>query len=66
MDAIECADAGLQAVMVNIEDDTGPNGKRNDFEMAVAYLLPKDPLIKKRAVATQKHGVVSQGFAYVL
>ena len=32
--------------MANILDDTGVNGKRGDFEAAVAYLLPKDPVIK--------------------
>lgn len=48
LDAIESEDAGLRAAMANIESDTGPNGKRGDFEAAVAYLLPKDPVAKKR------------------
>ena len=56
LDAIECDDAGLQAAMANILDDTGPEGKRNNFEAAVAYLLPKDPVVKKRAVTAQKRG----------
>ena len=50
LDAIESDDAGLQAAMANIQDDTGPNGKRGDFEAAVAYLLPKDPVVKRKHV----------------
>ena len=34
--------------MVNVTDDTGPNGKRGDFEATVAYLLPKDPVVKRK------------------
>ena len=30
LDVIENGDAGLQAVMVNVEDNNGPNGKRED------------------------------------
>ena len=26
----------------------GPTGKRNDFEAAVSYLLPKDPVVKRK------------------
>jgi hypothetical protein len=48
LDAIESDDAGLQAAMANIQDDTGDNGKRGDFEAAVAYMLPKDPVVKRK------------------
>jgi hypothetical protein len=48
LDAIETDDAGLQAAMANVTDDTGPHGKRGDFEAAVAYLLPKDPVMKRK------------------
>ena len=48
IDAIESDDAPLQAAMANINDDTGPGGKRGDFEAAVAYLLPKDPVVKRK------------------
>ena len=34
--------------MANIADDTGVNGKRGDFEAAVAYLLPNDPAVKRK------------------
>ena len=32
--------------MANVVDDTGLDGKRGEFEAAVAYLLPKDPVVK--------------------
>ena len=48
LDAIESDDAGLQAAMANVEDDTGVGGKRGEFEAAVAYLLPKDPVVKRK------------------
>ena len=56
LDAIESDDAGLQAAMANIMDDTGINGKRGDFEAAVAYLLPKDPVVKKRNLSHENGG----------
>jgi hypothetical protein len=58
LDAIESDDAGLQAAMamVNIMDDTGINGKRGDFEAAIAYLLPKDPVVKKRNLSHENGG----------
>ena len=54
LDAIESDDAPLQAAMANINDDTGPNGKRGDFEAAVAYLLPKDPVIRRKQDANKR------------
>ena len=54
-DAIQCADARLQAAMASIKTDNGPYGLRNDFERAVAHLLPYDPVAKKRATGI-KHG----------
>ena len=55
IDAIQCADAGLQAAMASVKTDNGPYGLRNDFERAVAHLLPYDPVAKKRATGI-KHG----------
>ena len=49
IDAIQCADAGLQAAMASVKTDNGPNGLRNNFERAVSHLLPYDPVAKKRA-----------------
>jgi hypothetical protein len=55
LDAIQTSDAGLQAAIAMIATDDGPNGKRNDFEATAAYLLPYDPVAKKRNV-TGKRG----------
>ena len=53
--AIKCDDAGLQAAIANILDDK--NGKRQDFEAAAAYLLPKDPVAKRRATGQKQSSV---------
>jgi hypothetical protein len=45
---IICDDAGLQAAIAHIENDDAPGGKRHNFEDAVAYLLPKDPVVKRQ------------------
>ena len=45
---------GLQATLANIRDDTGPNGKREHFEADAAYILPKDPVMKRRENASEK------------
>ena len=46
---IQSTDAKLQAAMANIDGDTGPHGKRNNFEAVAAYLLPKDPVTRNRS-----------------
>ena len=55
IDAIQCADAWLQATMASVKMDNGPNGLQNNFERAVSHLLPYDPVAKKRATGI-KHG----------
>ena len=47
IDAIQCADAGLQAAMASVKRDNGPHGLQNNFERAVSHLLPYDPIAKK-------------------
>ena len=47
IDAIQCADAGLQATMASVKMDNGPHGLRNNFERAISHLLPYDPVAKK-------------------
>ena len=54
LDAIECDDASLQAAMAKVEEDDGPDGKRNNFETAASHLLPKDPVVKKRLLAAKR------------
>ena len=47
--AIQSSDAKLQAAMANVDGDTGIDGKRNNFESAASYLLPKDPVARQRS-----------------
>ena len=47
IDAIQCADAGLQAAMASVKTENGPNGLRSNFERAVSHLLPYNPVAKK-------------------
>ena len=54
LDAIECSDAGLQAGIALVRADDGPDGKMNDFEAAASFLLPYDPVAKKRAAQGSK------------
>jgi hypothetical protein len=54
LDAIQCNDPGLQAAMANVRTDTDPvDGKMNDFEATASYLLPYDPVSKKRAAGNK-------------
>ena len=48
LDAIETSDAALQAAIALCRNDTGPTGKRSDFEATAAFMLPHDPVARKR------------------
>jgi hypothetical protein len=54
LDAIENTDAGLQAAIAQVRTDDGAGGKRNDFEATASYLLPYDPVAKKRAAGGKR------------
>ncbi len=57
LDAIQNSDPGLQAAMAQVRTDTDPaTGRMNDFEATASYLLPYDPVSKKR-VTGSKRGV---------
>ena len=56
LNAIKNSDPGLQAGMANVKSDTGDDGMRNNFEAAAAYLLPYDPVAKKRAANGKSRG----------
>jgi hypothetical protein len=59
LDAIQNSDPGLQAAMAQVRTDTDPNtGRMNNFEATASYLLPYDPVSKKRA-AGAKRGLAS-------
>ena len=47
IDAIQCADAGLQVALASVKMDNGPNGLWSNFERAFSHLLPYDPIAKK-------------------
>ena len=48
LDGIECSDAALQAAMALVKNDTEPDGKANNFEATVAFILPEDPVAKRK------------------
>jgi hypothetical protein len=56
---IECMSAPLQAAMALVCNNTGANGKVNDFESTAAFLLPHDPVSTRRA-ATKCGAEVSE------
>lgn len=59
LDAIQCNDPGLQAAMALVRaDDQAPHGKMHNFENTASYLLPYDPVAKKRSAGT-KRGVAA-------
>ena len=45
---IECSDKDVTAALSHVRLDDNPGGMRQDFELAVAFLLPTDPVKKKR------------------
>ena len=65
LDGIECDDPPLQAAIARVNDDHVPpetqgglaTGKRNDFEAMATYLLPKDPVARRRAKTSDKRSV---------
>ena len=57
MDAIQCNDAELQAALAAVRlDDSLPTSMRNNFEAAATFLLPSDPVAKKRKSSGRGNG----------
>jgi hypothetical protein len=54
LDAIQTSDAGLQAAIAQIKTDDNPTGKRNSFESTASYLLPYDPVARKRQLTGKR------------
>jgi hypothetical protein len=54
LDAVQCNDPGLQAAMAQVRTDSDENGRMNDFEATASYLLPYDPISKKRAAGAKR------------
>lgn len=60
LDALQMSDAGLNAAMALVRaDDVPPNGKMHNFEATASYLLPYDPVAKKRTTQGTKRGAVA-------
>ena len=55
LDGIITSDAGLQAAMASIRADTPADGtgKQDNFEDAAVYIIPFDPVSKRRGVKRQ-------------
>ena len=47
MENIQVDDSNVKAALSSIRMDDTPAGRRNNFEAAVAFLLPTDPVAKK-------------------
>lgn len=54
LDNIQCADATLQAAIAAVRQDKAVGGMMNDFEAAVSYLLPSDPVAKRRTAGAKR------------
>lgn len=49
LENIQVEDANVKAALSSVRLDDTPNGMRNNFEATVAFLLPTDPVEKKKA-----------------
>ena len=47
LEGVQCPDPGLQATMVSVRTDDGPDSMRNNFEATAAHILPYNPVSKK-------------------
>ena len=64
LDAIQCPDPELQAALAGVRKDDSPDGltgMRNDFESTVAYVLPSDPVARKKKSNTNKNATADIG-----
>jgi hypothetical protein len=48
LNAIQTSDAGLQAALAAVRTDDKATGKRNNFEKMASYIVPYDPVGRKR------------------
>ena len=67
LEAIKCSDAGLQAAMAMVRNDDGRAGKLKDFELMAAYLLPYDPVAKRKTSkgGNDAHATIAEGTAEI-
>ena len=63
LDNIDCSDRDVVTALSHIRMDDGAAGMRSDFERAVAFLLPTDPVKKKRGGTKRNAGHISAATA---
>ena len=63
LDNIQVEDSNVKAALSSIRMDDTANGMRNNFELAVAFLLPTDPVEKKRAKSKRPIAEISAALA---
>jgi hypothetical protein len=54
LDGIQSSDAGLNAAIAQVRADGNVNGKRSNFESTASFLLPYDPVAKKRQLSSKR------------
>ena len=59
LDGIEYDNAGLLLAIANVENDTGPGGRRDDVEACASHILPKDPVAKTKSSTTKRTSAVT-------
>ena len=59
LDNIDCNDKDVTAALSHIRLDSAQGGMRSDFERSVAFLLPTDPVKKKRGGGKRNAGQIS-------
>lgn len=60
LENIEVSDPEVRAAISSIKLDDNAGGLRNDFERAVAFLLPVDPVAKKNQRGTKRGGAAAE------
>ena len=57
LDNIQVEDSNVKAALSSVRMDDTANGMRNNFEAAVAFLLPTDPVERKKARGGNKRAI---------
>ena len=55
LDNIQVEDSNVKAALSSVRMDDTANGMRNNFEATVAFLLPTDPVDKKKSKGNKRH-----------
>eukprot|EP00957_Ditylum_brightwellii_P028858 2180441-Ditylum_brightwellii.AAC.1 len=55
MNGIECGDPELQGAMALVKNNDAADGKMHNFEKAVSFIIPADP-VARRMTGDKKRG----------